>query len=90
MTEMNVEAVVKQFLNKPRNDWKMLTDELSSSELQEVERTASGTSVFLAEVAEYCGQQGAYGCGSRDHEGAMKAVMRKRAAVRKAIGYTYP
>lgn len=90
MTEMNTKAVIKQFLNKPRNDWKMLTNELLSLELQEVEKEASSMAVCFAEVAEYCGQQGAYGCGGRDHTDAMKAVLRKRRAVRRAIGYTYP
>lgn len=88
-----IDSIIQKLLTQvPRNKWGEFLDshDLDHVELQEIEVRASAHSVILAEISEYAGYRGAYGCGDHGHEKAVEAAKKKRKKVRKAIGYTYP
>ena len=58
--------------------------------LQDIEAELSAITVQAAMLAEYIVQRYTSGCGDQGHAKAAKEVMKKRAKIRKAMGYTLP
>lgn len=91
------EAVLQETLLKilsvPISDWDKTTEMLKGigdRDYQHAESALSALSVRAGELAYYLGYRGAFGTGDHGHEGAFRAAEKRRKALRKANGYSYP
>ena len=74
------------------NNWDSILEVLKAEgiSIQEAETFLTGMSVQLGTVAHYLGLRGAFGLGDSGHDEAMKKAMKRKKALRKANGYSYP
>lgn len=76
-SQEQVRAALKAFETTARNNWPLLADEMGGDLLNGVDAEATSLSAFYAEISGFAA-------------GGVKHAERRRKAVRKALGYTYP
>lgn len=69
----------------PRNEWKY-----TNIAKQEASDYLAFISVEAGVLSYYLGYRGAFGCGDSGHEDALAKAEKKRKALRKAMGFSYP
>ena len=85
------ELVLEMAFDIARNDWdKFVSDFPQEVSLSFMTDYACAFSELMAEISEYLGQRGGYGCGDHGHEDAMLVVAKHKKKIRKALGYSYP
>ena len=80
---------VKDFLESPPVSWRNIPKGHTPSELSEMARhlkDIAQRAAVLGEYLDHCSGS----MGTPDHDDAVKASMRTRRKVRKALGYAYP
>lgn len=89
---MNItdERVLDMAMNLSRNEWDEFISSLDESSIAQIEKTASSLSVLCAEIAEYTGQRGGYGCFDSGHEKALREAQKIRKRIRRGLGYLKP
>lgn len=77
-----------------RNDWDhiLTRDSINAYAvtLQDAEREATGLAVIAGELAAYLSARGAGIGGDKGHDKALAYAEKRRKALRKVLGFTYP
>jgi len=89
-SEEKRKVVFEMLNNVSRNGWGDYLDLEQDISLQGLSDYACTLALMSAELSEYLGYRGGFGCGDHGHEAALKAFEKKRKRIRKALGYSYP